>query len=82
MRGTGIGYAATACSAMSVTDIGYAATRPHKLLQPPSPHPGKLSAYACYAVSGTDIAYGGILCPCYAMSGTDVLYAATSICST
>eukprot|EP00961_Rhodomonas_salina_P267808 3618292-Rhodomonas_salina.1 len=33
---------------------------------------------ACYAMSGTDLAYGAIcLRSCYAMSGTDLGYAAT-----
>eukprot|EP00961_Rhodomonas_salina_P231827 3131988-Rhodomonas_salina.2 len=37
-----------------------------------------LSAYACYAMSGTDIAHGAIgLRACYAMPGTDLVYGAT-----
>eukprot|EP00961_Rhodomonas_salina_P089066 1197985-Rhodomonas_salina.3 len=33
---------------------------------------------ACYAMSGTDMAYGAILRASYAMSGTNVRYGATS----
>eukprot|EP00961_Rhodomonas_salina_P042527 571429-Rhodomonas_salina.1 len=35
---------------------------------------------ACYAMPGTDIAYGAVgLCACYAMSGTDMAYANSAI---
>eukprot|EP00961_Rhodomonas_salina_P254277 3436199-Rhodomonas_salina.1 len=49
---------------MSGTNLAYGATqRP---------------AYACYAMSGTDLGYGGMRCPVlyYAMSGTDLGYGA------
>eukprot|EP00961_Rhodomonas_salina_P263461 3560561-Rhodomonas_salina.2 len=36
---------------------------------------------ACYALSGTDQAYGSIgLHACYAMSGTDLVYGAMILC--
>eukprot|EP00961_Rhodomonas_salina_P014396 193116-Rhodomonas_salina.2 len=62
---------------MSGTDLGYGATRELRcrwLVQ------SAIRLRACYAMSGTEIAYGAIsprdtrLCACYAMSGTEIAY--------